>query len=190
MANTLNTLQVIAETKLWLEQAVIGLNLCPFAKAVLVKNRIRYRVSTATTTEELAADLFQEAQYLHGVPCEDIETTLLIHPCVLEDFLDYNDFLDVADAIIEELGLTGEIQIASFHPNYQFADTNSRAIENYTNRSPYPILQLLREASIEKAIESFPDTSVIFEKNIQTLKDLGMEGIDQLGVFGSPKDQS
>jgi hypothetical protein len=187
-ADILDAEQVIAETKHWLERAVIGLNLCPFAKAVFVKNRIRYVVSAAATPEALGEELNRELQHLHAVSHEDVETTLLIHPCVLEDFLDYNDFLDVADAIIEEMDLTGEIQIASFHPDYQFADTHSQAIENYTNRSPYPILQLLREASIETAVESYPDAATIFEKNIQTLKDLGLEGFKNLVTSSSQRN--
>lgn len=167
---------IIAATRTWLEKAVIGLNLCPFAKAVHVKNQIRYVVSTATDTEALLSDLENELQALHAADPVDIDTTLLIFPDVLQDFMDYNDFLEVADAAIEKLGLDGEIQIASFHPQYQFAGTKTDDIENYTNRSPYPILHLLREASIERAVAAFPEAEMIFEKNMETLRQLGLEG--------------
>jgi hypothetical protein len=169
--------EVIAATKSWLERAVIGLDLCPFAKAVHVRDQIRYVVSEAETPEALLDDLLEELRTLAAADPEEIETTLLIHPRVLADFLDYNDFLDVADAAVAELGLTGEIQIASFHPRYQFAGTPPDAIENSTNRSPYPMLHLLREASVERAVETFPDASRIYEKNIETLRRLGPEGL-------------
>ena len=168
--------EVIAHTKLWLERAVIGLNLCPFAKAVFIKNQIRYVVSSAQTPEELLADLVRELNYLQEADPEKTDTTLLIHPDALRDFLDYNDFLDVADATIEELDLEGELQVASFHPDYQFADAGFDDISNYTNRSPYPTLHLLREASVERAVDAFPEASEIFNKNMQTLNRLGLEG--------------
>jgi uncharacterized protein len=174
---------VIAETREWVLRAVIGLNLCPFAKAVHAKERIRYVVSEAADPERLCEDLCRELQMLHTSSPEQIETTLLVHPHVLHDFLDYNDFLDVADALIEDMHLAGEIQIASFHPTYQFAGTSADAVENYTNRSPYPMLQLLRESSIEAAAESYPDASEIYERNIETLRSLGMRGLRDLGVF-------
>jgi uncharacterized protein len=169
--------EVIAATKNWLERAVIGLDLCPFARAVHVRDQIRYVVSEAETPEALLDDLLEELRTLAAADPEEIETTLLIHPRMLADFLDYNDFLDVADAAVAELGLTGEIQIASFHPRYQFAGTPPDAIENSTNRSPYPMLHLLREASVERAVETFPDASRIYEKNIETLRRLGPEGL-------------
>lgn len=173
---------IVAATKIWLEKAVIGLNLCPFAKAVHIKNQIRYVVSTARNTDALLDDLEAELQTLHAADPADIDTTLLIHPDVLQDFLDYNDFLDTADGVIEELELGGEIQIASFHPHYQFAGTGANDIENYTNRSPYPILHLLRESSIERAVEAFPQAETIFEKNMETLHELGLEGWQQLDL--------
>jgi uncharacterized protein len=169
--------EVIAATKSWLERAVIGLDLCPFARAVHVRDQIRYVVSEAETSEALLDDLLEELRTLAAADPEEIETTLLIHPRVLADFLDYNDFLDVADAAVAELGLTGEIQIASFHPRYQFAGTPPDAIENSTNRASYPMLHLLREASVERAVETFPDASRIYEKNIETLRRLGPEGL-------------
>ncbi|MES3023455.1 MAG: DUF1415 domain-containing protein [Pseudomonadota bacterium] len=174
--------QIIAATERWLEQAVIGLNLCPFAKAVHVKKQVRYVVSNATTPEALLENLMDELQALSDVDAEKVDTTLLIHPFVLNDFLDYNEFLDVADAALEDMELDGELQIASFHPHYQFADTHIDDIGNFTNRSPYPILHLLREDSIERAVEAFPEASDIFEKNIDTLEKLGHAGWDALDV--------
>jgi uncharacterized protein len=170
----------IDDTVRWLERAVIGLNLCPFAKAVHVKQQIRYVVSEAKTIDELAEDLVTELNFLAEASVEKVDTTLLIHPHVLNDFLDYNDFLDVADAIVEELKLTGEIQVASFHPQYQFADTEVDDITNFTNRSPYPTLHLLREASVEKAVAAFPEAADIFEKNMVTMHALGGAGWKKL----------
>jgi uncharacterized protein len=170
----------IDETVQWLERAVIGLNLCPFAKAVHVKQQIRYVVSEAKTIDDLAEDLVMELNFLAEASPEKVDTTLLIHPNVLNDFLDYNDFLDIADAIVEEVKLTGEIQVASFHPQYQFADTEVDDITNFTNRSPYPTLHLLREASVEKAVAAFPEAKDIFEKNMATMCGLGGAGWSRL----------
>jgi hypothetical protein len=172
--------EFIDTTKAWLEKAVIGLNLCPFAKAVYAKNQIRYVVSTARTAEELQADLTSELKLLDAADPNETDTTLLIHPCVLNDFLDYNEFLDIADAEVEQLGMDGRIQVASFHPDYQFADSGPDDIENYTNRSPYPTLHLLREESVERAVDAFPDAADIFEKNMETMRQLGHEGWQQL----------
>ncbi len=172
--------QEIAATVQWLERAVIGLNLCPFAKAVYIKNQIRFVVSAATDPEALREDLVRELGLLVQTPATEIATTLLIHPRVLTDFLDYNDFLDVADATLAELDLTDDFQIASFHPCYQFAGTQPDAIENYTNRSPYPMLHLLREASVTEALAAFPDAARIFAGNIATLHRLGHEGWKKL----------
>jgi uncharacterized protein len=165
---------------------VIGLNLCPFAKAVQVKNQVRYVVSEAKDTETLLAELVAELHLLAAADPEQIDTTLLIHPQVLTDFLEYNDFLAVADAAIEDLDLAGEIQIASFHPDYQFADSGADDIENYSNRSPFPILHLLRESSIDRAIAAFPDAADIYEKNMETLRALGHAGWKLLGVSNYP----
>jgi hypothetical protein len=173
---------VIQETRDWLEKAVIGLNLCPFAKPVHIAGRIRYAVSQAETPQALLADLLVELQTLAAADPEKIETTLLIHPRVLTDFLDYNDFLDVADAALEELDLIGEIQVASFHPRYQFEGTGPDDIENYTSRSPYPMLHLLREESVDRAVAAFPETDRIPERNIETLRSLGSEGLRRLGL--------
>ena len=175
---------VITATMQWLERAVIGLNLCPFAKAVHIKKQIRYVVSAATTPDALCETLLTELQLLATTPAEEVDTTLLIHPHTLGlgEFLDYNDFLDVANAAVEELSLEGEIQIASFHPEYQFAGTAPDDITNYTNRSPYPMLQLLRETSVEKAVAAFPAAATIFEKNIETLKAMGKDGWEKLFI--------
>jgi len=174
--------EIVAKTRQWIEAAVIGLNLCPFAKPVYTKDQIRYTVSRAETAEALLAELLDELQTLASADPERIETTLLIHPAVLTDFLDYNDFLAVADAAVEDLGLTGTVQIASFHPRYQFAGTAPDGIESYTNRSPYPMLHLLREASVERAVAAFPDAAAIYEKNIATLRRLGLAGWRRLGL--------
>ena len=174
--------QIVAATQNWLEKAVIGLNLCPFAKSVHVKQQVRYVVSSATSPEQLLEELMNELQLLSDTPAEEVDTTLLIHPFVLTDFLDYNEFLDVADAAVEDMQLDGELQVASFHPDYQFSETDANDIGNYTNRAPYPILHLLREDSIERAVAAFPEAEQIFEKNIETLEKLGHDGWDKLRV--------
>ena len=171
---------VVAETVHWLEKAVIGLNLCPFAKAVHIKKQVRYVVSEATTPEALLEQLMEELEHLAEADPEKIDTTLIIHPYVLKDFEDYNEFLDVADAALEDMDLDGILQVASFHPDYQFADTDKNDIENYTNRTPYPTLHLLREESIDRAVEAFPEASEIFEKNMDTIRALGHDGWDKL----------
>ncbi|MFN3296092.1 DUF1415 domain-containing protein [Caldimonas sp.] len=167
---------VIARTRLWLERAVIGLNLCPFAKAVHARGQIRWVVSPATTTEALLDALRTELRWLAQADPSATDTTLLIHPHVLADFLDFNDFLDDAEAAVAELGLEGVLQVASFHPGYQFAGTDADDIANATNRSPYPTLHLLREASIERAVAAFPEPETIYEANIATLRRLGPHG--------------
>ncbi len=178
---------IVAATRAWLEIAVIGLDLCPFAKAVHVRRQIRYRVSAAATPEALLADLLAELELLAAADPAEVETTLLIHPSALVDFLHYNDFLTVADAAVADLRLAEVIQVASFHPRYQFAGSGPDDIDNYTNRSPYPMLHLLRQASVDRAVAAFPDPAKIFEKNIATLRRLGHEGWDRLNV-GAPTD--
>jgi len=170
----------IAETRKWLEQIVIGLNLCPFAKAVYVKDQVRFVLSDATTPEALVEELAEELILLRDTPAEQIDTTLIVHPDVLTDFLDYNDFLDNADAAIEALDLQGILQVASFHPQYQFAGAAPDDVSNYTNRAPYPTLHLLREDSVERAVAAFPNPDVIVERNIETLDKLGIEGWTRL----------
>lgn len=172
--------QVLAATRRWLERAVIGLNLCPFAKAVYVKEQVRFVVSDASTPEALLEQLAEELLLLRDTPPEQADTTLLIHPQVLSDFLDFNDFLDNADAAVEALDLAGVLQVASFHPDYRFAGTADDDIGNYTNRAPYPTLHLIREASIDRAVEAFPDADVIVQRNLSTLEKLGHDGWDRL----------
>ncbi len=163
-------------TRHWLQNVVIGLNLCPFAKAVVVKDQVRFVLSHATTPEALLEDLGNELVLLRDTPAEEVDTTLLIHPQVLTDFLDYNDFLDDADALVEALVLDGELQVASFHPQYQFAGSAPDDIENFSNRSPYPMLHLLREDSVARALAAFPDPDAIVDRNQATLRALGHAG--------------
>lgn len=171
---------VIAETRAWLEETVIGLGLCPFAKPVHVKGQIRYSVSSADGPEGVLEALLSELRSLSAADPDAVDTTLLILPHALPNFLDYNDFLAVADVALEDLGLAGELQIASFHPGYQFAGYAPEDPANHRNRSPYPILHLLREASVERAVAAFPEASRIYEKNIETLRALGLEGWQRL----------
>jgi len=173
---------VIAATRAWVERAIIGLNLCPFAKTVYLKDQVRFVVSEARSAGALLADLEGELRFLSGVPADAVDTTLLIHPHVLNDFLDYNDFLDVADAAVERLGLAGAIQVASFHPEYQFAGTAPDDVTNFTNRSPYPTLHLLREASVDSAVAAFPDAELIYQRNIEIMRRLGIAGWVALGL--------
>jgi uncharacterized protein len=167
---------VIAETRAWVDRAVIGLNLCPFAKASQVKGQVRYVVSEATDPEALMVCLIDELSRLAETSNTWIETTLLIHPQVLTDFADYNDFLGLAEGAISELGLEGVIQVASFHPQYQFAGSAPDDVSNATNRSPYPTLHLIREDSIERAVAVFPEAEAIFGANIVTMRRLGANG--------------
>ncbi len=150
--------------------------MCPFAESVYRAGRVRFRVSEQRSASALLDDFRSELRELQAADPLRCETTLLIHPWVLTDFIEYNDFLDVCEAAVVELGLEGELQVASFHPRYQFAGTQSEDIENYTNRSPYPTLHLLREASIERAVAAVPDTGEIYRRNIRTLRDLDHAG--------------
>lgn len=163
-------------TKAWLEHVVIGLNLCPFAKAVQVKNQIDYRVSSARDTDALLTDLLDALQSLQNSDPRQTDTILLIHPWVLQDFFDYNEFVGLADTVLARLGLAGIIQIASFHPRYVFADTEESDITNCTNRSPFPMLHLLRESSIDTAIAAMPDSDKIVERNLASLRAIGPDG--------------
>jgi hypothetical protein len=168
--------QILAETTRWLERAVIGLNLCPFAKSVFVKRQIRFTVTVAETADELLAELEQEFGVLVDAASSEIDTTLLIHPRVMGDFVDFNFFLAEVDALIRRLGFDGVFQVASLHPQYEFAGSAPDDIANFTNRSPYPTLHLLRESSIDRAVAAFPDAEAIFGRNIETLERLGHEG--------------
>jgi hypothetical protein len=167
---------VIAAMREWIEKAVIGLNLGPFAKAVYVKNQVRFVVSHAPHLDGFLEDLDRELDFLAAADPDEIDTTLLIHPTLLPDFLDFNDFTQLADAAIDEHGLDGVIQIASFHPQFQFEGTDPEDMGNYTNRAPFPTLHLLREASIERAVAAFPEAETLYERNIQTLEALGLSG--------------
>lgn len=174
------TAGVIASTQRWLERVVIGLNLCPFAKAVYLKQQIRYAVTAAVTPEELLAELRHELDVLAQANPEKVDTTLLIHPQVMTDFIEFSFFLKDADATVRNLGHEGGVQIASFHPAYEFAGSAPDDIENCTNRSPHPMLHLLREASIDRAVAAIPDAAAIYERNIETLRRLGRQGWQQL----------
>ena len=174
--------RVIADTQAWLERAVIGLNLCPFAKSVHVKGQAHYAVSDATTGQDLLEDLISELKDLVAMDAKVRDTTLLMAPQCLQDFLDFNDFLARADRALATLDLEGVLQIASLHPDYQFAGTRADDITNFTNRSPYPTLHLLREDSIDRAVAAFPNPESIFEVNMQTMERLGTEGWTALNV--------
>lgn len=173
---------VIADTVRWLEKAVIGLNLCPFAKSVHVKGQIHYVVSQATDAEGVAIDLHRELEALAEISPEKRDTTLLILPHALQDFLDFNDFTELADDLVEELDLGGILQVASFHPMFQFEGTDVDDVTNCTNRAPYPTLHLIREDSIDKAVEAFPEAEMIYERNMQVLQEMGIEGWLDLDV--------
>ena len=171
--------QIVEAVRHWLSRAVIGLNLCPFAKSVYVKDQVRYVVSPATGYEDLLDELERELRGLADADPAQTDTTLLIVPHALADFLAYNDFLYFAERLLRSLRLAGTLQIASFHPDYQFEGTESDDIENYTNRAPYPILHLLREDSIARAAEAFPDAADIYERNQATMRRLGVDGYRQ-----------
>ena len=177
---------VTDHTRQWLEKAVIGLNLCPFAKAPHVKNLVRISVSQARHLDGFLEDLDRELQLLGDTPADELETTLLVHPTLFPDFDTFNQMLDIADAAVVDNGLEGIIQIAPFHPDFQFEGTDSDDISNYTNRSPYPTLHLIREDSIAKAAQAFPDASAIFERNIALLEKMGHEGWDKLDIPRCP----
>ena len=174
--------QVLAATRHWLEKAVIGLNLCPFAKAVYVKNQVRLVVSKARHADDLLEELDRELDLLVATPADEIDTTMLIHPTLFDDFLDFNDFLEVAEGVVDEHGLDGVIQLASFHPQFQFDGTEPDDISNYTNRAPFAVLHLLREESVERAVQAFPQADAIFDVNIATLEKLGLPGWKALGL--------
>lgn len=186
--NQITDNSVITTTRQWLEKAVIGLNLCPFAKAVYVKNQVRFVVSEAKHLDGFLEDLDRELDFLAAANPEKIDTTLLIHPTLLADFLDFNDFMQLAEAAVDEHELEGIIQIASFHPDFQFEGTTPDDISNYTNRAPFPTLHLLREASIARAVAVFPEAETIYQRNIETLEKLGIAGWQAL--FEKSPDES
>ncbi len=170
--------KVVQAVRQWVEALIVGMNLCPFAKREMVNNRVRFATTTSTTEEQLLMVLQAELSLLDTD--SSIETTLLIHPGVLQDFYDYNQFLNYADSLLEEMELEGIYQIASFHPDYQFDGTNPDDVENYTNRSPYPMLHLIREASLERAIANYPEVDQIPERNIALMHDLGKDKLKAL----------
>lgn len=174
----MNTQQVEASVRKWVDTFVVGMNLCPFAKRELVKQRVRFTVTEASTEDELLQALQAELELLEADP--SVETTLLIHPAVLGDFLDYNQFLDIADALLLQMQLDGVYQVASFHPDYQFGGTAPWAAENYTNRSPYPILHLLREESLDRVLGDNPDADQIPQRNIDLMNSMGEEKLKAL----------
>jgi len=176
---------VIADTHRWLQRAVIGLNLCPFAKAVDVKGQVHYAVSWNVGFKDLLGDLDQELKDLEALASADRDTTLLIVPDGLADFLEFNDFLIQADRLLAKRGYGGVFQIASLHPCYEFADSQSDDVANFTNRAPYPTLHILREDSIDRAVKAFPHADAIFQANIDTMERIGMAGWDALGVGAS-----
>ena len=181
---------VCRDTSRWLERAVIALNLCPFAKAVHVKGQVHYAVSEARSAKALLGDLKAELQALQALDPVERDTTLLIAPYCLGDFLDFNDFLGRADRTLERMGLEGVFQIASLHPDYQFAGTPANDITNFTNRSPWPTLHLLREESIDRAVAAFPHAEAIFETNMQTMRRLGPSGWAALQVQAGSADEA
>lgn len=170
--------EIVEAVRRWLQIVVIDLNLCPFAKRELIKERIRFTVSTTQSTDQLLSRLLEELQLLESDP--GLETTLLIHLAVLQDFADYNQFLDLVDGLIEQAGYAGVFQVASFHPRYQFAGTAIEDAENYSNRSPYPLLHILREASVEREVENYPDVNDIPQRNIRLLRELGASKLQAL----------
>lgn len=176
-ASDLHDNDVLAASRHWLERAVIGLNLCPFAKGVHAKGQVRWVVSQARDTDALQQDLVSELLHLQATEAQHTDTTLLVLPHVLHDFLDFNDFLDVVDATLRALNLEGVLQVASFHPDYQFAGVAPDDVTNHSNRAPYPTLHLLRESSLDLAVAAFPEAHTIYERNIETLQRLGHEGL-------------
>lgn len=170
------------DTQRWLERAVIGLNLCPFAKAVHVKGQVHYAVCNASSPEQVLDDLALELDALAAAAPEARETTLLIVPHCLNDFIAFAAFMPRAERLVRKRGLEGTIQLASFHPDYEFADAGPHDIANFTNRAPYPTIHLLREAGIERAVQAFPDAGDIYETNMRTMRALGSEGWAALDV--------
>ncbi len=178
LARLENDEEIIQAVRQWVETFVVGMNLCPFAKRELVKNRVRFVTTAATTAEQLLQVLQTELELLNADP--SVETTLLIHPAVLQDFYDFNDFLGYADSLLVDMELEGIYQLASFHPDYQFGGTRPGDAENYTNRAPYPVLHLLREESLERVIADYPDVDDIPERNIALMNSLGQDKLEAL----------
>lgn len=180
MSAELTEAAACARTRAWIERVVVGLNLCPFAAHPLAKGRVRIVATLSDALPDLIQLLTQEMASLVSRDPAAVETTLVVHPHLLPDFLDYNDFLGFAEQLLVDFGLTGEVQIASFHPDYQFAHLAADRVENYTNRSPYPMLHLLREASVSKAVEFYDDVEQIPGRNEAKLRELGLEAVRRL----------
>jgi hypothetical protein len=183
MADPSDTKRIaIEDTQAWLTRAVVGLNLCPFAKAVMAKGQVRYVVTELTEPAQVLKLLQSEMQTLVDADTDTLDTTLLIAPYLLPDFLDFNEFLFDCEAVLLEMDLEGVLQIADFHPSYQFAGTAPDDVENRTNQSPYPTLHLLREDSVSRAVEAFPDAALIYQRNTALLQDMGVAGWQALGM--------
>ena len=163
--------RIITSTRQWLETVVVGLKLCPFADRELRYGRVRFTVTDAETEAELLMALHSELSLL--INDATVETTLLIHPQTLLDFYDFNDFLQIADDLLTDLALQGIVQIASFHPDYQFGGTAPDDVQNYTNRSPNPMLHLIREDSLARAIGAYPDVAQIPTRNVALMQSMG-----------------
>lgn len=177
---------VVGDTRRWLERAVVGLNLCPFAKGVLAKGQVHFAVSRAGDREGVLADFARELAGLVALPASERDTTLLVVPHGMEDFLTFNDLAERAERLVRKNGLEGVVQVAHFHPRFVFAGTDEDDITNCTNRAPHPTLHLLREESIDRAVEAFPDAAEIYEANMETLRRLGPTGWDALDVGATP----
>ncbi len=186
----MNRDKVLAATRQWLEKAVIGLNLCPFAKSVYVKNQVRIVVSDARHVDAFLEELDRELDFLAAADSQEVDTTLLVHPALFPDFLDFNEIAGIAEEAVAEHELEGVLQVASFHPRFRFEGTGEGDIENYTNRSPYPTLHLLREDSIARAVAAYPDADTIPERNIETMNRLGHEGWKALGIPDGGEDDT
>ncbi len=184
----MNRDDVITAMRQWMEKAVIGLNLCPFAKSVYVKNQVRFVVSDARHADAFLEELDRELGFLAAADPQEVDTTLLIHPTLFPDFLDFNEIAGIAEEAVVEHDLEGVLQVASFHPAFQFEDTEPDDIANYTNRAPFPTLHLLREDSIARAVAAYPDAEQIYERNIETMEKLGIEGWKALGIPGGKDD--
>ena len=181
---------VIEDTQHWLMQAVVGLNLCPFAKAVVTKNLVRYRVCLSSEPRDVLTMLRDELHHLASADEALLDTTLLIAPFLLPDFFEFNAFLSDCDDVLVDLGLEGVLQIADFHPNYTFAGEDTQGMSHFTNRAPYPTLHLLRESSLDKAVAAYPDASLIYERNMALLEKMGREGWEALGIHTRVTDST
>jgi len=191
MADLADTERIaIEDTQAWLTRAVVGLNLCPFAKAVMAKGQVRYVVTEHSEPEHVLKLLQTEMQTLVDAAPDTLDTTLLIAPYLLPDFLDFNEFLFDCEAVLQDLDLEGVLQIADFHPGYQFAGTAPDDVENRSNQSPYPTLHLLREDSVSRAVEAFPDAAMIYDRNTALLRDMGTAGWQALGMQARLYDEA